>query len=190
MKHKILFYTLLFYVSFSFAQERFESKTFGFSIDIPQGWKLNEYEADVPGNVKLSETEKQNLFKEGYHVYLGYLYKGSFTGLNPKIQFNIALKHEENFDDFKKAVIASAKRINYLDNLKFTVQPTEITVAGIKSMYFAMTYTVEGSNKTIRSISYAIPFKNYMYQINFLDIPSDNDLLTLYSELIKTVKIK
>lgn len=189
MKQKI-FYTLLICFNLSFAQERFESKTFGFSVDIPEEWSLNDYETDVHGNVKLSEAEKQNLFKDGYHVYLGYLYKTSYTGLNPKIQFNIALKHEKSFEDFKKAVIESAKRINYLDNLKFTVHPTEITVAGIKSIYFSMTYTVPESNKTIRSTTYAIPYNKYMYNINFLDIPSDEDCSELFEKLIQTIKIE
>lgn len=191
MKHKILFYTLLFYVSFSFSQERFESKTFGFSIDIPEGWGIDngDDETIVPPDTILSEAEKDDLFKDGYLVYLVNSIK-PHNRIYPHMTFSMVLNIIDDFEIFKKEVTSGLKKVDYYNNLKILVEPTEIIINNNKYLYLIMTYTKENSDQVIRNTVYLTRYKKYVYQLEFLDIPSEDDYSKLYSELIKTVKIE
>ena len=70
--------------------------------------------------------------------------------------------------------------------------PTEITISEIKSVYFIGSYSMKSQNGdsiNIRSRTYAIPYKNYLFQVNFIDGPTNEDCSKEFDNLIKTIKI-
>jgi len=177
----------------SSAQQTYHNKAFGISINIPAGW-MEGTPKGVDSNLQLSKKERTALLEKEGSVYLVNFFKLFVTGsdgLIPKIQINTVIKPEKTFADFKKEAIASADKLKKnLSDFEYIQRPEEITISGIKSIYFIIQYTmvINGKEMNIRNHTYAIPYQNYLFHISLVDGPSE-DCTALFENLIKTIKV-
>ena len=190
-----LIYSIVFCMIFiaSSAQQTYHNKAFGISINIPAGW-MEGTPKGVDSNLQLSKKERTALLEKEGSVYLVNFFKLFVTGsdgLIPKIQINTVIKPEKTFADFKKEAIASADKLKKnLSDFEYIQRPEEITISGIKSIYFIIQYTmvINGKEMNIRNHTYAIPYQNYLFHISLVDGPSE-DCTALFENLIKTIKV-
>ena len=80
----------------------------------------------------------------------------------------------------------------YFEDFEFINEITEIEISGIKCVYFIGKFTMKtqnGQEMKVRSRTYAIPYKNYFFQLNFTDGQIGEDCTKEFDELVKTIKI-
>jgi len=79
-----------------------------------------------------------------------------------------------------------------LDKFELIKEMEECEIDGKKGVYFISSFEMKlGENETekIRSWTYAIPTGNYFYQINFSDLLKKDDCSSIYTKLIKEIKL-
>lgn len=199
MKQLILT-VLLFNITTTFAQRRFDNKTFGFSMQEPMGWIWGN-EDDLSRNLDKLDIDEEKLLKiikehEGSVLILSvYKYDPqTHKGLVPAIQINVRERNNEDFDTFKSDIIRSARSFDGLyDDFEFIEEPTNVKISHIKSIYFVTKFTMHtenGQTHRVRSRIYVIPWKHYYFQINMTDDLMGEDCSNEFLRLIKTIKIK
>ncbi|KAF2509734.1 hypothetical protein E0W72_09470 [Flavobacterium arcticum] len=199
MKQLILTFLLLNIVT-SFAQRRFENKTFGFSMQEPMGWIWGN-EDDLARNLDKLDIDEEKLLKiikehEGSVLILSvYKYNPqTHKGLVPAIQINVRERNNDDFGAFKSDIIRSARSFDGLyDDFEFIEEPKNIKISHIKSIYFVTKFTMHtenGQTHRVRSRIYVIPWKHYYFQINMTDDLMGEDCSKEFLRLIKTIKIK
>ncbi|HQU83126.1 MAG TPA: hypothetical protein PKY59_08385 [Pyrinomonadaceae bacterium] len=113
--------------------------------------------------------------------------------MNPKIQIDIKKQNAKTFDQFKLSLTNSAESLKkYFNDLEFIKTPQEIEVANIKSVYFVCKFSLKtqtGEELKVRSKVFAIPYKDYFFQVNFVDGQETEDNSQLFEELLKSIKI-
>ncbi|HEX8734445.1 MAG TPA: hypothetical protein VF721_03930 [Pyrinomonadaceae bacterium] len=183
------------------AQAVFESKTFEFSIAKPANWYLRENVRlrDALKDVELTDENLYGVLKtfEGALLVAFQKYDPQTeTGVNPIIQVNIRPKPTKDFRVFKEALIKNSESLfKNLKDYKMVEPPREVEISGIKSVFFALTFKYnakDGTEMTVRSRTYAVPYKNYFFQINFNDGSRgqrNEDASKEFDELLKTIKI-
>lgn len=147
--------------------------------------------------IDLSEEEMEKMFatRKGQIVLTAFIKYDPKTrpGLIPKIQINVRQKGVVDFQVFKAAMTQSAKSLkNYFDDFEFIQEPDEVEISGIKSVGFVGKFTMKTNDGQVlkaRTRVYAIPFKNYFFQVNFTDGQVDEDCTEIFDELLKTIKI-
>lgn len=192
---KILALILLLITGTAFAQKKYENKTFGFYIEVPQTW-WEDNRNGFPRDAQLSDVEKAKILADSRSVFLTLFYDretikegGNYT---PKMQFNVAGNYEKGYDVLLKSTIANAEKLKtFQPDFKMVKAPGEITVSGIKSVYYIATYSmmVNGKNTIIRTHTYIIPYKNYIFHLNFTDEQGGTDRSKEFEEAIKSIKI-
>lgn len=162
------------------AQTLYKNVSFNFEVQIPSGWS-KESIGDSKGGKKLTEAERTRKLKDEKSVYLVSYSKRSILSMlrvpGPKIQINAVYKPQNDFNSFKKEAIRSAEQLKeHLDNFEFVSEPTEITVGGIKGIWFVTQYTmpIDGKNIAIRCRTYGIPYKDYLLHISMVDMPKQD----------------
>ncbi len=199
MKQLIIAFLLL-NIATSFAQRRFENKTFGFSMQEPMGWIWGN-EDDLARNLDKLDIDEEKLLKiikehEGSVLILSvYKYDPqTHKGLVPAIQINVRERNNEDFGAFKSDIIRSARSFDGLyDDFEFIEEPTNVKISHIKSIYFVTKFTMHtenGQTHRVRSRIYVIPWKHYYFQINMTDDLMGEDCSNEFLRLIKTIKIK
>lgn len=200
MRKRLLYLCILFTCTLLTAQEQFENKTFGFWMDMPAGWIEGSNE-ELALNLEKLEIDDYKLSKiirdHKGSVLLLSLYKydpETHTGLIPAIQINVRERNNEDFEEFKDDITASAKRFDKLyENFNFIDEPENVKISRIKSIYFATKFTMHtdnGQTHRVRSRIYVIPYKHYYFQVNMTDNLMGEDCGKEFSGLIKSVKIK
>lgn len=199
MKKTLLVYLLLI-SNLIFSQERFENRTFGFSMDTPESWVMGDNNV-LAKNLDLLEIDDEKLQKiieqhEG-SVLLLSLYKYNpltYKGLIPAIQINVREKNNDDFDKFLADITRSAKQFEDLyEDFDFIEKPKKVKVAKTKSVCFTIKFTMKtqnGEKHRVRSTIYVIPWKHYYFQINFTDDLLGEDLSKMYTKLVKSIRIK
>lgn len=194
-------FTLLFIILFTslYAQRRFENKTFGFSMQEPEGWVWGN-NTDLAHNLEKLDIDEEKLKKiieehKGSILILS-LFKydpQTYKGLVPAIQINVRERKNEDFDTFKSDVIRSARSFHGLyDDFEFVEEPYELKISHIKSIAFTTKFTMNtdnGQQYRVRSRIYVIPWKHYYFQINMTDDLMGEDCSLEYLKLIKSIKI-
>lgn len=187
------------FINFIYSQQIFENKKFDFQMNEPKNW-IQASNNDILKNLDKFKISDENLSKflsdHKGSVLLTSFYKynpKTHAGLVPTIQVNVRAKANNNFESFKNTIIESAKAIKiYFPDFEYIIQPTEIEISGIKSIYFISKFTMKtqnGSLMNVRSRTYAIPYKNYFFQVNFADDETDEDCNQEFDQLVKTIKI-
>ncbi|OIQ16898.1 MAG: hypothetical protein BM557_09105 [Flavobacterium sp. MedPE-SWcel] len=197
---QLLSFFLLLSITTSFAQKRFENKTFGFTIEEPLGWIWGNND-DLARNLEKLDIDEEKLVKiikehEG-SVLLLSLYKydpQTYEGLVPAIQVNVRERNNEDFHEFKSNIIRSARSFHGLyDDFEFMEEPKDIKISHIKSIYFVTKFTMRAENGLtyrVRSRIYVIPWKHYYFQINMTDDLMGEDCSREFLHLVKSIKIK
>lgn len=186
---------LLCTITTAFAQKTYTNKGFGFFIEIPKTWwedNRNGFPPDTP----LGDSERSKMLADSQSVFLTLFYDRETVkeGGNyiPKMNFSVAGYYEKGIDALKKATIANAEKLKkFQPDFIFIQKPKEMTIGGIKSMYYVAKYSmlVNGKTAMIRTHTYIIPYKNYIFHLNFTDEIGGNDRAKEFEAAIKSIKI-
>lgn len=180
-------------------QKTFENKKFGFSIQEPSNWivttnkelisNLEKFEFSEDGLARLLAVEKGSVVLTAFSKYDAK----EKVGLIPTIQIRVRTGHARNFQAFKAAIIKSMENSKMLfENFEYVEEPKEVEISGIKSVLLITRFTARSKNGAelkAKSRIYAIPYKNYFFQLNFNDGQNSEDCTKLFDELVKTIKI-
>ena len=192
---KILAFLLVLTAGTAFAQKKYENKAFGLYIEVPQTW-WEDNRNGIPANAQFTELEKAKILADSRSVFLTLFYDretikdgGNYT---PKMQFNVAGNYEKGYSALLKATKANTEKLKaFQPDFKFVKEPGEITISGIKSVYYIATYSmlVNGINTIIRTHTYIVPYKNYIFHLNFTDEVGGKDRSKEFEEAIKSIKV-
>jgi len=182
-----------------FGQKNFENKNFGFSIQEPKDWIVAANKELIKNFEKLDFTD-ENLVKifqnEKQFIFLTAFIKydvNEHAGLIPKIQVSVLPQNTKDFQQFKVAITKTANNLkNFIEGYELIQEPKEIEISGIKSVYFLGKLTVKtqkGMELKSRNRILAIPYKNYFFQISFVDEEIGENSSELFDALVKTIKI-
>ncbi len=200
MKKALLFlFIIVKSSSFVYGQKVFKSKEYGFEIQEPKSWieannkellkNLEKFEVSDENLIKLISDNKGSLLLSSFYKYN----PKTHSGIIPTIQINVRQKNGNDFDQFKNMIVQSAKGLKkYFEDFEYISEPTEIKISGIRCVYFVGKFTMKSQNGNelkVRSRTYAIPYKNYFFQVNFTDGQIGEDCNKEFEELVKTIKI-
>lgn len=114
-------------------------------------------------------------------------------GLIPTINVNVIANQSKSAFEFKSKMINNIKYLKEVfPDFEVIKQPQEIIISGVRGIYFIGKYsmkTQEGLPIFIKSRIYAIPYKSYFFQINFIDGQVDEDCTEEFNRLVNTIKI-
>lgn len=197
---KILFLLILITSQISiYGQKTFVNKAYDFQIQEPEKWieannsellkNLEKFELDEENLSKLISNNKGSLLLTSFYKYN----PKTHAGLIPTIQINIRLKGGSDFEQFKSVITESSKSFKkYFEDFTCIIEPNVLEISGIKSVYFVGKFTMKtqnGQKMKVRSRTYAIPYKNYFFQLNFTDGQTGEDCNEEFDKLVKTIKI-
>ena len=180
----------------------FTSKEFGFTMSRPDGWVQigRQVLDDSIARMELTDSAREGLKKEADDSILLFLFVKHLPearrGVNPKIEARViftGLQRNITFEEFEPAITASfrsfgASRKNYLH----IRGPAALELAGAKGVFQISRFSIRTDGRTeynIRSRTLAIPFKNYYFQISFVDEFGGDDCSAIFDELVKSIKI-
>lgn len=198
---KIVLLILIILQSFNFffAQKVFQNKEYGFQIQEPANWieagnkellkNLEKFDVTENNLTKLLSDNKGSILLTSFYKYN----PKTHSGVIPTIQINVRTKGNINFEQFKNAMKKSSESFKtYFDDFKFIRNASEIEISGITSIYFVGSFsmkTQDGQVLKVRSRTYAIPYKNYFFQINFTDGQNGEDCTAEFDGLVNTIKV-
>lgn len=182
-----------------YGQKNFENKEYGFIIQEPKNWieasnkvllkNLEKFEVTEENLSKLISDNKGSILLTSFYKYD----PKTHAGIIPTIQINLRAKGKSDFEQFKKGMAESATGFKkYFQDFEFINEITEIEISGIKCVYFIGKFTMKtqnGQEMKVRSRTYAIPYKDYFFQLNFTDGQIGEDCTIEFDELVKTIKI-
>ena len=197
---QIFFFLIIFTFSFygAFGQEKFENKQYGFSMTEPDNWieadnsellrNLEKFELNEDNLTKFISDRKGSVLLTSYYKYNPKTY----AGLIPTIQVNVRTNLTRDFNEFTSLITQSANSFKqYFEDFSFEIEPMVVEISGIDSIYFVGKFTMKGQNGElikVRSRTYAVPYGNYFFQLNFTD-GQEEDSSELFEILMQTVKI-
>ncbi len=195
----LLLFIILNSLNLMYAQKQFENKQYEFKIQEPNNW-IEASNKELIKNLEKFDVTEENLTKlisdNKGSILLTSFYKynpKTHTGIIPTIQVNVRTKGNIDFTQFKNSMTESAKSFKtYFEDFEFIKNVTEIEISGIKSICFIGKFTMktqDGQELKVRSRTYAIPYKNYFFQVNFTDGPLDEDCTAEFDGLVKTIKV-
>lgn len=199
MKTLILFLT--FWVlnpTTLFSQQKQNS---GYSIEIktPKGW-IEMDEEKLLKNIAKFEFKEDDLekiikdFNGNMNLFTYFKYNPkTHSGLIPSFGVNLRKTSTKNYEEFKEVITKSADQIKgMLQDFEYIIPPSDVSISNIKGVYFVAKFTMKtnnGDTYKARTRTYAIPVKDYFYQISFNDGQEEEDCKPLFDSLEKTMKI-
>jgi hypothetical protein len=183
----------------AYGQETFVNKQYGFSMQEPKGW-ISTNKAYLTENLEkfeLTDVSLAKLLKDNNDsIVLAAFYKYELkttAGLIPTIQIRVRTKTSTQYQEFKSAIVQSLEKAKHLlEEYEIVDVPKEINISGIKSVFIVSKFKMKGLNGQIlkvRSRTYAIPFRNYFFQVNFTDEQVGEDCTAEFDKLVKTITI-
>ena len=186
-------------INLVYSQKKFVNKEYEFEIQEPKNWieasnkvllkNLEKFEVSEENLTKLISDNKGSILLTSFYKYD----QKTHAGIIPTIQINVRYKGKSDFEQFKSGMAQSAIGFKkYFADFEFINEITEIEISGIKGVYFIGKFTMKtqnGQEMKVRSRTYAIPYKNYFYQLNFTDGQVGEDCTKEFDELLKTIKI-
>ena len=199
MKNIFLLFGIALFSNNVISQSIFRSNEYGFEMQSPNNWKqannsmlldnLEKFEVNEENLQKIIRTNRGSLLLSSFYKYD----PKTHSGLIPTIQINVRLKPDVDFEQFKMLMIQSAKGFSTVfSDFTYITAPSEIEISGVKSVYFVGKFTMKtqnGQEMKVRSRTYAIPNKNYFYQLNFTDGQTGEDCNQEFDAIIQTIKV-
>lgn len=169
-------------------------------MDEPQGWivannqdimqNLEKLDLDDAKVMKILEDRKGSLHLVSFYKYDPQTH----PGLIPAIQINLREKRNKDWKAFRENLVKSAREMNkLLDEYEFMEEPKDVTIDGIKCLYFRTKFTMKtdnGQQYRVRNRMYIIPKKDYYFQINFTDGLLNEDCAAEFDRLVQSIAIK
>lgn len=198
-KSIILLFIIISFLNLTYAQKNFQNKEYGFQMQEPNNW-IEAGNKQLLKNLEKFEVTEENLMKliseNKGSILLTSFYKydpKTHAGIIPTIQINVRMRGRGDFNQFKNSMLESTKNFKkYFNDFEFIKNPIEIEISGIKSIFFVGKFTMktqDGQELKVRSRTYAIPYKNYFFQVNFTDGQIGEDCTNEFDKLVKTIKI-
>lgn len=197
-KFLLVFVLILASINVSFAQDIFENKEFGFSINHPANW-IETNKSEILKNLENIYTDDEKLVQiineSKGSLLLNSFYKynpKTHAGLIPTVQINVRANPAPESQFFNMMAQSAKGFKNYFEDFEFIEEPKEIEISGIKSVSFVGKFTMKtqnGQSLKVRSRTYAIPNGKYFFQVNFTDGQIDEDASLEFDALVKTIKI-
>ena len=193
----ILLVTILSF-STGFCQERFEVKTIGFSINVPENWISMENDAILKNLNQYDFTEKQmgELLKSNNSaVDLATFTKydpKKYRGIIPTIKIRTHTNQTDNINDFKTVIETSIENAEKaLSNFRFINHPTITNISKHKAVQFVVQFTLKngGVDYEIISRTYYVPRKGCFISLNFIEEVEKEDNQPLFEEFIKSIQL-
>lgn len=180
----------------------FSNREYGFSMLEPQGWTVIEKRTldENLDNIDLSGPAKTRLLTEDEGSVILFAFAkyvpNTKRGLNPKIEARVisnGLNRPLSFEEFAPAIRQAflSLRSNYIGH-SYLVAPTSIDVFGGRGVYQISRFTMRTRGRaeyTVRSRTYAFPYRTYYFQISFVDEIGGEDCSALFDELARSIKI-
>lgn len=180
-------------------QKTFENKKFGFSMQEPKGWivttndelrkNLEKFDLTEDKLAEIIKNSKTSIMLAAYYKYE----PSSKTGIIPKIQVDVRPNPTKDFQHFKTSLTQFTTNLKkYFTDYELIQEPQEVVVSGVKSVAFVGKFTMKaqsGQQLKVRARVYAIPYKSYFFQVNFVDGQVEEDNSKLFDGLVKTIKI-
>jgi len=187
------------FMNFVYSQKNFVNKEYEFEIQEPKNWieasnkvllkNLEKFEVNEENLNKLISDNKGSILLTSFYKYD----PKTHSGIIPTIQINVRSKGKSDFEQFKNGMAQSANGFKkYFEDFEFINEITEIEISGLKCVYFIGKFTMKiqnGQEIKVRSRTYAIPYKNYFFQLNFTDGQFGEDCTKEFDELLRTIKI-
>lgn len=198
-KSTILLFIIISFLNLTYAQKNFQNKEYGFQMQEVNNW-IEASNKQLLKNLEKFEVTEENLMKliseNKGSILLTSFYKydpKTHAGIIPTIQINVRMRGRGDFNQFKNSMLESTKNFKkYFNDFEFIKNPIEVEISGIKSIYFVGKFTMktqDGQELKVRSRTYAIPYKNYFFQVNFTDGQIGEDCTNEFDKLVKTIKI-
>ena len=186
-------------VNLVYSQKKFVNKEYEFEIQEPKNWieagnkvllkNLENFEVNEENLNKLIANNKGSILLTSFYKYD----PKTHAGIIPTIQINVRSKGKIDFEEFKSGMAQSANGFKKIfKDFEFINEITEIKISGLQCVYFIGKFTMNAQNgqeMKVRSRTYAIPYKDYFFQINFTDGQSGEDCTKEFDELVRTIKI-
>ena len=180
----------------------FSSAEFGFTMMKPDGWFEVDRRVleDSISRMEMSEATRADLKRESDDSILLFLFAkympDSKRGINPKIEARVirtGLSKDITFEEFEPAINAAFRSLGTGRKDYIHLQePASLGFAGAKGVSQISRFSIRTGNRTeytIRSRTIAIPYKNYYFQISFVDEFGGEDCSAVFDELVKSIKI-
>jgi hypothetical protein len=198
---KIIILSILAFIliSATLHKDVFKNIQYGFSMQKPDKWIEADNKEILKNLEKIVLTDEElDKFISDHQgsVLLTSYYKydpKSVSGLIPTIQVNVRQNPTTNYQQFKNVMTQSAYDMkNFLKDFEFETEPQTMEISGIKSIYFIGNFSLETQTREsikVRSRTYAIPYKNYFFQVNLTDGQKKEKCDELFESIIKTIKV-
>lgn len=197
-----LFSTLLM-AQETMGQQRSVAHSFGLNYDQLKGWFPSSQEElrENLGRLDVSKGRLEDLLGQEGKSILSFAYvkfkQDTFTGINPKAEGRIVKIRSPRpitFEEFKPLAIDRLRKIaGSFDQQSYIVEPTEIKIAGVDSVYHISQFKIKATNgqeHTIRSRTYLVPRGTYFFQISLVDAPNVVDCSQEFENFINSIKVE
>ena len=168
-------------------------------MQTPRNWKYAGTDESTKNLKEVKFTDEQLKIiansNKGVISQISY-YKydmDTMTGFIPTVKITVRLNPANNFEEFKKIMIASANRVkSTLNSFEYVDDFKTVKLSDHSSIYYSCRYSITpvSSDKFIvRTKCYDIPIGHYFVSIKFMDNESTEDCSELFNELIKSISI-
>ncbi|MDP2160538.1 MAG: hypothetical protein Q8K02_08665 [Flavobacterium sp.] len=197
---RIIFFLSFFLTPFFFqAQEKFEVKEVGFSMNVPFEWievKNNEVLNNLD-NFDFTKEQKSKLLtssNSANELVTYYKYHPSkFNGIIPTVKVRTRSVNSKSIDEFLKVIeLSNNEASKTLKNFKYQKEPELITVSGKQVVSFSVKFELShnGKESNVVSSSYYVLKNGYFISINFIEELNKENNEIFFKELLSSIELK
>ncbi len=180
------------------AQERFEDKDVGFSMERPANWQAaqpGEVLANARTKLVMNPRVLNQLLEENKGVvevvtFLKYPIS-SRNGVIPTIKVNLRNIPEMPTYRFKESIVDSFRSLkSTFPDFTFVKEPEAVEVDGFYTVYAVCSYTLKTlkGNEKVNVWVYALKRKHNFVQVTFMDGEKE-DNSEMFERLAKTIRL-
>ncbi|UMY64910.1 MULTISPECIES: hypothetical protein [unclassified Flavobacterium] len=180
------------------AQDRFEDKEVGFSMERPANWEMGkpgEALANARSKLAMNPLELEKLVEANKGVvevvtFLKYPI-ASRNGIIPTIKVNLRNMPEMPTYRFKESIADSFRTLkSTFPDFAFIKEPEAIEVDGFYTVYAVCSYTMKTQRwkEKVKVWVYALQRKHNFVQVTFMDGEKEDNSET-FERLVKTIRL-
>jgi hypothetical protein len=197
MRKLLLFYFFINPISQQ-AQERFEVKQIGFSMDAPVNWLEVENKEVLQNleNFDFTEEERKKMLSSNNsanELVTYYKYHPSkFNGIIPTIKIRTRNVNSKTIAEFLKVIEASNNEASKtLKNFEYQSKPEVITISGKEVVSFSVKFLLShnGKESSVVSKSYYVLKNGYYISINFIEELNKEKNDFFFDELLDSIRL-
>ena len=181
------------------AQERFEVKQIGFSMDAPVNWLEVENKEVLQNleNFDFTEEERNKLLSSNNsanEIVTYYKYHPSkFNGIIPTVKIRTRNVNSKTLTEFIKLIENSNVQVSKtLKNFEYQKKPEIIILSGKQIISFTIKFTLshDGKECPIVSYSYYVLKNGYYISINFIEDYTTENNFEFFQSILNSIQLK